>query len=165
MSTQALRAALRKRYAAKSWVVLEEVKNGAGHQANRAADAIAMNLWPSQGLELHGFELKASRDDWLRELREPAKADAFGAYCDRWWIVVSDTAIVVDGELPPSWGLLMLEHGALRTIKEAPKRDGVVAPCRREVRRDDPTGRGRRARESERRGHDRAPATGSGPRT
>ena len=33
----------------------------------RYADAIAMNLWPSRGLAVHGFEIKISRGDWQRE--------------------------------------------------------------------------------------------------
>jgi len=32
-----------------------------------------MDLWPSGGLEIHGHEVKVSRSDWLRELKEPEK--------------------------------------------------------------------------------------------
>lgn len=125
MSTPLLREALRKRYPMPEWVLMEEVRDAAGFQSNRSADAIAMNTWPSRGLEINGFEIKASRSDWLRELKDPAKAEAIAAYCDRWWIVaVSD--IVKPDELPVGWGLLELKpNGSLREIRLAPKREDV----------------------------------------
>lgn len=117
-----LRAALRARYAPPEWALLEEVRNATGFQRQtRTADAIAMSLWPSRGLELHGFELKVSRSDWMREKEEPAKAEELCRFCDRWWLVVSDEAIVQPGELPPTWGLLVPKGQKLVARVEAPK--------------------------------------------
>lgn len=118
-------AALRKRYAPPAWRLLEEVRNAAGFSASRTADAIAMSLWPSRGLEVHGFEVKASRNDWIRERDAPEKAEAVSKYCDRWWLVVEAEAIVKDGELPPTWGLLALRGKALVTVREAEKREAT----------------------------------------
>lgn len=43
-------------------------------------------------------------------------------YCDRWWVAVSDGTIVREGELPPTWGLLVLQKdGRLVQRVEAPK--------------------------------------------
>ena len=70
-------------------------------------DALAMAMWRSLGLEVHGFEIKLSRSDWLREKRQPFKAEELCLYCDRWWLVLGDKDIVKDGELPPTWGLLI----------------------------------------------------------
>jgi hypothetical protein len=117
-----VRIALRKRYAPPSWALLEEVRDATGYGAKRSADAIAMSLWPSRGLELHGIEIKDSRNDWVRELKNPDKAEAISVYCDRWWVVVSDESYVRDGELPPTWGLMALGPKGLSTVKEAPKR-------------------------------------------
>lgn len=120
MIPPALELALRERFAAPEWALFFEVRNGTGFdRAARSADAIAMSLWPSRGLEFYGFEVKRSRADWLRELKDPAKAEAIAAYCDRWWIVVDDRAIVKDGELPATWGLLALHGKALRCEREA----------------------------------------------
>ena len=117
-------AALRKRYSmASGWALLQEVRNSTGYAANRAADAIAVGLWPSRGMEIHGFEVKVSRHDWIRERDRPAKAEAIASKCDRWWLVVSDRELVRDGELPPTWGLLVLEDGTIVTGKEAEKLD------------------------------------------
>lgn len=114
-------AAIRKRYSSASgWALLEEVRNGTGWRANRSADAVAVGLWPSRGMEIHGFEVKVSRGDWIRERDKPDKAESIARYTDRWWVVVSDAAIVADGEIPPPWGLLALDAaGSLHTVKEA----------------------------------------------
>ena len=73
----------------------------------RTADALAMSMYRSKGHEMHGFEVKVSRSDWLRELKQPTKADAIAGFCNRWWVAVSNTDIVKTGELPPNWGLLV----------------------------------------------------------
>jgi len=87
----------------------------------RTADAIAVDLWPSTGNLIHGFEVKVSRSDWLTELRDPEKANAFRPYVDHWWLVVSDTAIVRD-DLPDGWGLLAIgRDGKLRARRRAPR--------------------------------------------
>lgn len=104
-----------------AWAFIPKVRNAAGFQATRTIDAIAMSLWPSRGLELHGHEIKVSRSDWLRELKDPAKAEAFTDLCDRWWIVVSDAKIVAAGELPPTWGLMVASGRGLRVVVEAPE--------------------------------------------
>lgn len=83
-----------------------EVRNGAGFDAGRSCDAMSIGTWPSRGLCVDGYEFKVSRADWLRELKSPAKADAFFRFCDRWWLAVGDAAIVANGELPQGWGLL-----------------------------------------------------------
>lgn len=86
----------------------EHVKNMAGFGHTRCADFIVMDCWPTQGLELHGHEVKVSRSDWLSELKKPDKAEAFKRYMDRWWLVVPDASIVKPGELPEGWGLMTL---------------------------------------------------------
>ncbi len=113
-------AALRERYPPAAWAFLTDVANGTGARANRFADAIAMSLWPSRGLEIVGIEVKVSRTDWVRELNNPGKADPLAAYCDCWYIAVNDAAIIAPGELPKSWGLL------------APNRDGKFH-CKKEA--------------------------------
>lgn len=115
-----VRVALRERYALPAWVLIEEVPDATGGQKSRTADAIAMGCWPSRGLELHGFEVKVSRADWLGELKKPEKAESIARFCDRWWLVIGDKKIVQPGELPGGWGLLVLEGQRLRCAVEAP---------------------------------------------
>jgi hypothetical protein len=112
---------LKVRYPAPSWALIPQVADGTGWRTFRWADAVAMCCWPSLGLELHGFEIKVDRHDFLREIRNGAKSQAIFAYCDRWWLVVDRGEIVEPGELPPTWGLLAPRGGQLRAVKEAPK--------------------------------------------
>lgn len=106
-----------------AWAHFTEVRNGTGFARSvRSADAIAMSLWPSRGLEVHGFEIKASRSDWLRELKKPEKADEFIRYCDRWF-VVTEPNVVEKGELPPTWGHLERRGSKLVAVTDAPKLD------------------------------------------
>lgn len=119
----ALRTALRKRYAAPQWALMEEVRDRVGFSGKRSADAIAMCTWEGRGLEIHGFELKANRADWIRERDNPEKAEAISQFCDRWWVVAADDTIVRDGELPPLWGLQVLEGKILKTVTPAPSRE------------------------------------------
>ncbi|QNJ56375.1 hypothetical protein KNV19_gp61 [Gordonia phage Portcullis] len=93
------------------WIIAEKVRCRAGfagwdpqHGRLRTADALAIDTWMSKGMELHGFEVKCSRSDWLTELKQPEKSEAFRRICDRWWLVTSDPSIVKPGELPDGWG-------------------------------------------------------------
>jgi hypothetical protein len=120
-------AALRKRYAAPEYALLQQVRNGVGFErTTRTADAVAMSVWPSRGLLIHGFEIKVSRSDWLREKKTPDKAEEISRFCDRWWLVVGDETIVQDGELPASWGLMVPRGRALVVKVDAPEREALA---------------------------------------
>lgn len=124
--TGELQDALRLKYPRDAYALLYEVRNttGFGGGVVRTADAIAMSLWPSRGLELLGFEIKSHRGDWLAELKQPEKAEAIFRFCDRWWIVAAK-GVVKDGELPPTWGLMVLSKSGLRVKVPAPKLEPV----------------------------------------
>lgn len=92
----------------RRYVTAEHVRDIAGHNTRRIADLITVDVWPSKGHEIHGHEVKVSRSDWLAELRDPEKSAAFRKWCNRWWLVVPDEAIVKPGELPPEWGLMVV---------------------------------------------------------
>ena len=49
---------LRQRFGPPHFAFLEQVRAGAGFD-QRTADAMAMGLWKSRGLDLHGFENQA----------------------------------------------------------------------------------------------------------
>lgn len=115
-----LRAALRERYPVRSYALFYEVPNATGTLATRRADALVVGLWPSRGLEVEGFEFKASRNDWLTELKKPEKAEAVAKFCDRWWIATTKPGIVKKGELPKTWGLYELHGEKLKRKKAAP---------------------------------------------
>ena len=122
--TKELMYALRKKYDDNgfSYAFLEQVANATGVKCNRHADALAVQLWESRGLEITGFEVKVSRQDWLKELKSPDKAEPIAQYCHSWYLVVGDADIVQFGELPMNWGL-MVPHTkeSLKIVKPAIK--------------------------------------------
>jgi hypothetical protein len=118
---------LRKRYSPPEWAILFEVANGTGGRKSRSADALAMNLWPSRGLALHGFEIKSHRSDFLSELKKPEKSEAIQRYCNHWWLVTEEDVAELD-EVPATWGWLTRGKGKLRVMKIAPELASPAAP-------------------------------------
>lgn len=122
-----IKSALRARFSGQEWAIFFEVADASGSGNKRYADAVAMNLWPSRGLELHGFEIKVSRSDWLSELKNPAKSEPVQKYCDRWWIICP-SGIIKPGELPPTWGHYEISDSGQITEKvKAPKLEPIDA--------------------------------------
>src|SRR5690606_33305364 len=72
----------------------------------RSGDRLRVGMWPSRGLGIDLHELKVSRSDWLRELHDPGKADAWWRYCSRFWIVATP-GVVSREEMPKGWGLML----------------------------------------------------------
>jgi len=108
------------RFCPPEWAFLASVRNTTGYRNfATTADALAMNLWPTRGLELYGFEAKVSRPDWIKEMKTPGKAETIAQHCDRWYLVVSDKEIVRTGELPASWGMMIPFGKTLKIVKEA----------------------------------------------
>jgi hypothetical protein len=112
---------LKVRYPENAYALFPQVRNSTGFAGSRTADAIAIGLWPSRGMEVEGFEMKVSRTDWQKELKSPEKAEVICKVCDRWWVVISDEKIIQEGELPATWGLLVQKGGKLVVKKQAPK--------------------------------------------
>lgn len=111
---------LGRKHQAPAWAFLTQVRNATGysHGRTRTADALAMSLWPSRGLELHGFEVKSRRSDWLSELKNPKKAEEIARFCHRWWLVAENDVVELS-ELPPSWGLMVPKGRGLHVVEAA----------------------------------------------
>lgn len=116
MTTRDLRHALTCHFVkfdgTSPWMFGDEVRYASDDgEVIRRADALAFN---TQSGELHGFEIKVSRIDWLNELANPGKCAPIMRYCDRWWLVApEDGDVVRAGELPPTWGLMVQRHESL----------------------------------------------------
>lgn len=117
---------LRPHYPSREYALIPQVANGTGAGAFRHCDALVLSLWPSRGIHLSGFEIKTHRGDWMRELRNPEKAEEIAQYCNYWWIVASGPFVKAD-ELPQPWGLMTWDqrkHELLKT-KSAPFREAL----------------------------------------
>ena len=123
--TAAMVKALRQRYAPPEWAFISELATRSGWNASRL-DGWAYRCWQAHpGHESIGFEIKASRADFLREKRTP-KWSGYLDVCDRFYFVVADGVTNVnefadrfehDGYLP---GLIRFTPGqGLRTIQKA----------------------------------------------
>lgn len=107
------------KFCAPAWAFLPQVRNGTGYsRRTRTADALAMSLYPSRGLDLHGFEIKIYRGDWLSELKNPEKAEEIAQFCDYWWIVAPKEIIKLE-EVPSKWGVMIPFGKTLKIIKKA----------------------------------------------
>lgn len=134
-----------KRYAIKPgngprYVVARQVRNGPSFFANRTCDFIAIDTWTNgdspaairagstrRGLAVHGHEIKVSRGDWLRELKDPDKAEAFARFCAYWWIATPKGLLRPD-ELPKGWGLIEVTASGARTRVQATRREAEPMP-------------------------------------
>ena len=77
---------------------------------------------------VEGGPIDVLTGDWLAELRDPSKADAFRPYCHRWWLVVADRSIVRDGELPDGWSLMVMTGVQLRAVVSAELHEAEPMP-------------------------------------
>lgn len=119
---------LRAKYPIGECVLLEEVSDKTGRR-NRSADFIVVNLWPSRGNSIIGFEKKTYRSDWLNELKNPEKQEAIFKYCDYFYLLTDRENVAKIEEIPENWGWVHSDGKRLKVIKEAVKLNPV--PCTR----------------------------------
>ncbi|QHB37066.1 hypothetical protein QDA00_gp37 [Microbacterium phage Matzah] len=74
--------------------------------STRRADALYMPITTAGRGTIIGHEIKVSRADVVAEVRDPHKADAWMRYCTRWWLVVSNPAIIGGLDIPAEWGVM-----------------------------------------------------------
>ena len=118
-------------HAPPEWACFRDVANATGWAGDRRADAVAMNLYPSRGLEIRGFEIKTSVSDLRRELSNPDKAELVAKYCNTWWLVVPK-GLTDKSDVPLGWGIMEVGEKGLRTKRAAvPRGAGEVVPVSR----------------------------------
>jgi hypothetical protein len=114
------------------WCVLSEVADATSGRASRRADAVAMNMWASKGLEIRGFEIKVSRSDLKRELADSSKSEPVGQYCHTWSLAYPAGMLRPDDPIPPAWGLFEVgpKGGRFRKLPHFRPAEEVKAPTR-----------------------------------
>lgn len=115
-----IRKALEIAYPLPEWTLMFEVGNGTGANLRRHADGVALNMYPSRGYEVRGFEIKVSRSDLQHEIAHAAKAEEVCQYCDTWFLVVPK-GLTKDIQIPLPWGIIEYQEGKLRIKKQAEK--------------------------------------------
>lgn len=114
------------------WACFAEVSDATGGRASRRADALALNLWPSRGLEIRGFEIKVSRSDLKRELDDASKAEAVGQFCHTWCLATPAGLVRAEDNVPPNWGLFEVTNhvGRFKRLPTYRPADEIKAPTR-----------------------------------
>lgn len=109
---------LRERHAGKwkgqpEWWFGDHVRVVHGYDVHRVFDGVAVNLWPERTMTIDIYEVKVSRYDWLRELKDPDKTQAALDLADR-FTIVAPVGVVQWDELPRGWGLIEVVGGELK---------------------------------------------------
>lgn len=124
-----IREALADKFSHPHYITLFEVRDSTGFDSTRSADAISIGMYRSRGREMTGFEIKVSRSDWLRELKQPEKAEEIGKFCEWFYLVTSDGSIARIDEIPTPWGWMVLKGEKLKVLKK-PERMKALPPDR-----------------------------------
>lgn len=116
---------LGRKVANEGFLVVPQVRDAVGARANRTADALMIQTWPSRELAITGVEYKRSRNDWRRELRNGQKAESVAAYC-HYWLILAPKGIVPLEEVPAGWGLYEFDdRDRLFRVKGPPRQETV----------------------------------------
>ena len=108
--------------------MLCQVGDGAGFGNCGWSDAISMQTWPSKKLTITGYEVKATRQDWQRELDSPDKNATWQEQCHEWYVVAPKSIVQIE-ELPDRWGLMIpVGEDGLRIAKRAEIRENDSVP-------------------------------------
>lgn len=96
----------------KGWATFSGIRNHRGFdppkgQKTRTLDGMSVGVWQSLKGEVLGFECKSTRGDFLREIADPSKSDAFYPHCNRFWLVIGEPSVCSPDEVPMGWGLLV----------------------------------------------------------
>lgn len=116
------------------WAFLREVRLGTGKyrrakwknqpkSIRQRIDAWVYNTWPSCR-EAIAFEIKTSRADYLREIRNPEKRRAAMEVSNRYFLVTPFWKINIHpDEIPEDCGWITVDGDQMHIIKEAPYRE------------------------------------------
>src|SRR6187431_565181 len=113
--------ALAKTFEPPEYAFIRGVRNQTGystkHNKIRTCDGMALGLWQSRGHILHGFEVKVTRSDVVKELKDPAKGDETARYCHHYWLALGSADLVSIDDVPLNWGVLVPARTKMKAIK------------------------------------------------
>jgi hypothetical protein len=109
-------------------ILVFELATGTGyaHGEPNRIDAFWMAAEPSKGLKRIAYEIKTSRGDFLREIRDPRKRRAALRVSNQFFFV-TPPGIAKPEEIPLECGLKEVHEGRLVSVVDAPFRDGLPA--------------------------------------
>lgn len=110
----------------KEWIFLRELCTGTGGGGGQNyIDAFAMNCWPSTGYVRTAYEIKVSRGDFLREIKNPTKRLLAMNYSHYFFFAAPEGLLRAD-EMPEDCGLVEVSSTGVRVARRAAKRSGAA---------------------------------------
>lgn len=103
------------------WATFGELNIGTGSFGGRYIDFFAMNLWPSKNYLKVAYEIKVSRADFTKELKDPQKREGAERVANECYFVIPSGLLQFD-EIPQGWGLLVMQKDGLKCVKKAMQR-------------------------------------------
>jgi hypothetical protein len=131
--TEKIYGALRAKHSAPKWACITDLRHGTGYGGVReqGIDVIAIWLWgtgyrggtPIETISVIGYEVKASRGDFAKELDSPDKRKALEEISTECFFAVP-AGLVKPDEIPEGWGLIEVhKSGTTRRKKHAKQRE------------------------------------------
>lgn len=106
------------------WAFFEEFRAGTGYakHAQSRLDALVLNLWPSKKFHSIAFEVKVTRGDFWKEVKDPMKRQMAFALSNMYYFA-TPPGLVAEHELPELCGLVEIdESGEVSIVRIAPAR-------------------------------------------
>lgn len=103
-------------------ICVEELRisSGASRGSGQRIDLWAMEEWPSKGFKRVAYEVKISRGDYLREIRDPLKRRGAKLVAQEFYFVAPD-GVIKPEEVPYDCGLIVVRDGELVIEVDAPQ--------------------------------------------
>jgi len=112
------------RHPLPEWATFTELRDGTGFAHSGAIDVATFNCYPSKNGIRVAYEIKATRNDFAKEIDNPKKREWVEKYFHQTYFVIAH-GICEAKEIPEGWGLLQLskKHKILRRLVIAKHRE------------------------------------------
>jgi hypothetical protein len=128
MTEEEVFARLKFAFPPPAHILLPQVKSQSREgQVARTVDAMCASVYESRGLWLAGIEIKVTRTDWKKELRDPEKSEPIMRFC-RYYYLATPTDLVSPEELIEGWGLVYVRADGAKVVRRAEPREAVQPP-------------------------------------
>lgn len=124
MDDKFIRKAIRKKFSSyRQYVVLEEVCLTTGFDKGlppRRIDMIVADCFECNGFAIEGIEIKISKSDLMRELKDSEKHEVFFGNID-FYSIAAPTDLLKENKalIPEEWGMLGIdEQGSAKYIRK-----------------------------------------------
>lgn len=98
-----------------SCLVFRELRRGVGYSYDRTIDLFTFETWPSRGFNRIAYEVKISRSDFVREIRDPSKRAGFRKFANEFYFA-TPPGLLSPGEIPSDTGLIEISETGRRKI-------------------------------------------------